>query len=362
MKVVLAGGGTGGHAYPALSIAEALKTESPGCELLYMGSKGGVEARLAKEAGLRFCGLPSRKLQKLLSPNTLLVGATLMKGFSQAKSVLDEFKPDMVIGTGGYAAAAVVMAQAWRRGKTVIHEQNAVPGRTNLWLSRFASAVCVTFDDASKYFPPTKTFVTGLPIRSSLLTMPTKEDARKALGLEKDLFTVLVLGGSQGAVKLNDVTAESIPMFRDLPMQIIHQTGPRNIEKVEKARAAAEWSGYRVKAYFDDMTAVYAAADLVMCRCGASTIAEITAIGLPSILVPYPHAYADHQRFNGNVVARKGGGILIDDREITPKVFAEKVLKFMASPHELQRMAMTSGMLGRPYAALDVVRVALDNR
>lgn len=362
MRVVLAGGGTGGHAYPAISIAEALKKEIPNIELLYMGSEGGVEARLAAEAGLTFRGLPSRKLKKLFSPSTLLAGGTLVKGFLKAKSILDGFKPDMVIGTGGYAAAAVVMAQAWRKGKTVIHEQNAVPGRTNLWLSRYASVICITFDDAAKFFPMDKTFATGLPIRSNLLNLPSKEEARKMLGLETDLFTVLVLGGSQGAVTLNDATSEAIPMLSGCRMQIVHQAGPRNIEKVERARAAHGWNRYHVKAYFDDMAAVYASADLVMCRCGASTIAEITAVGLPSILVPYPHAYADHQRFNGNVVSRRGGGIMVEDSDLTAKSFAEMAQKLMASPEELERMAMSSRVLGRPYAAQDVIKVALGKR
>ncbi len=359
MKIVLTGGGTGGHAYPALSIAQELRSEFPDCELLYIGSKNSLEERLAGEAGLPFYGVTSRKIRKLASPDTVLTALALSKGFTEALGMLRRFKPDVVIGTGGYASAAVVMAQALRRGKTVIVEPDVVPGRTNRWLSRFASRICVAFEDAVPRLPKGKAVVTGSPIRAELMNLPDEENARKALGLEPGLFTILVLGGSQGARHLNEVIAEAVPGLRKLPVQVLHQAGPRNIEESETRAKTLGWDRYHVRAYLDDMQSAYAAADLAVCRCGSSTLAEITAIGLPAILVPYPFAHADHQRFNAQVIAKHGGGVLSSDAEITGDFITGFVEKMIASPEELSRMSRAMRSLGRPNAARDIARLAV---
>ena len=362
MKIVLTGGGTGGHAYPALSIADALRSELPDCQLLYLGSKDGLEARLAAAAGMPFSGLTSRRLKKQLSLDSLFTGISLARGLVEAWVALSRFKPDLVIGTGGYAAAAVVLAQGLRRGKTLIHEQNVVPGRTNLWLSRFASRICVTFEDSTKYFPVEKTVVTGLPIRSELLRLPEKEEARVELGLERRMFTILVLGGSQGARRLNQVIADAVPVLSKLQVQVLHQTGERDYGDAEQRRKAVGWDHYEVRAYFHDMRSAYGAADFVISRCGASTVAEITAVGLPAILVPYPHAYADHQRYNGEFVARNGGGMVVNDEDLNTNLLVRTIERFLASPEELERMAEASRRLGRPNAARDIAVIAAEMR
>ena len=304
--------------------------------------------------------MTSRPLKKMLSPGSVLTAVALAGGFAQALKALNGFKPDVVIGTGGYVSASVLLAQAFRRGRILIHEQNVLPGRTNRWLSRFASKICVTFEDSISYFPPGKTVVTGLPIRSELLGLPGEEEARAALGLEPGKFTILVLGGSQGARRLNDVVAGSIPRLRAMPVQVLHQAGERNYEEAEARRKSAGWAAYHVHAYFDDMRLAYGAADLVVCRCGASTVAEITAVGLPAILVPYPYAYADHQRYNGEFVARNGGGIVISDADINAELLADAVERFLASPEKLERMAEASRNLGKPYAARDIAAIAVE--
>lgn len=363
MKIVLTGGGTGGHAYPAISIAEALRAlpnGAPDCELLYLGSRDSLEARLAASAGIPFVGLTGRKLRKVLSPGSILTAAALAAGFVQALRELRRFKPDLVIGTGGYASAAVVLAQALRRGKTLIHEQNMVPGRTNLWLSRFATRICVTFEDSIKYFPSGKTFVTGLPVRSELLSLPAKEKARAALGLEPGTFTILVLGGSQGAQRLNEVVAESVPDLSRLPVQLLHQTGQRNHDEAARRRESVGWDRYHLRAYFDDMRPVYAAADLVVSRCGASTVAEITAVGLPAILVPYPYAYADHQRLNGEFLADKDAAIVVTDADLSAERLTSAVRRLVESPAELKKMADASRGLGKPGAAGDIAMIAVE--
>jgi UDP-N-acetylglucosamine--N-acetylmuramyl-(pentapeptide) pyrophosphoryl-undecaprenol N-acetylglucosamine transferase len=360
MKIVLTGGGTGGHAYPAVSIAAELRSSYPNCELLYLGSRGGFEARLAAEADIPYFGLTSRKLRKAVSVGAVLAVGSLGKGLMEALEALNRFKPDLVIGTGGYAAAAVVLAQGLRRGRSLIHEQNAVPGRTNLWLSRFATRICVTFPDSAAYFPARKTVVTGLPIRAGLLDLPDKAEARSSLGLSPELFTVLVLGGSQGAVRLNQAVGDAIPELRQMPVQVLHQSGERNFEEADRLRESAGWDRYRVRAFFDDMRYAYASADLVVCRSGASTLAEIAAAGLPSILVPYPHAHADHQLHNAEYVVRGGGALLVRDSDLDANGLVDHIGRLISSPDELRKMSDASRRLGRPHAARDIVAVAAE--
>lgn len=359
MKIVLTGGGTGGHAYPAISIAEALRSDFPDCELLYIGSKNSLEERLACEAGLTFFGVSSRKLKKLASPDTVLTMLALAKGFTEAYSALQRFNPDVVVGTGGYASAAVVMAQSMRRGKTIILEQDVIPGRTNRWLSRFTSKICVSFEEAGARFPNGKVVVTGSPIRPALLTLPSREDGRKALGLNPDLFTILVLGGSQGARRLNEVMADAVPALRKLPVQVLHQAGSRNIGEAEERGKSLGWDKYHVRAYLEDMPSVYAASDFAICRSGSSTIAEITAVGLPAILVPYPFAHADHQRFNAESIQSRGGAITISDADITPEFVVSTVEKMLSSPDDLRKMSDAGRKIGKPHAAWDIARLAV---
>lgn len=324
-----------------------------------MGGRGGIEQRLASEAGLPFVGLTSRKLRKLASPDSLLTACALIKGFAEAAWKLRSFQPSLVIGTGGYASAAVLIAQVMRRGKTLIHEQNTVPGRTNLWLSRYASRVCVTFAGSESAFPPGRTVVTGLPIRRDLLDVPSRSDGRASLGLDPDLFTLLVYGGSQGARSFNDAVAKAVPLLRDMPVQVLHQTGPRHFDKVSEFKRTTGWARYHVRSYFDDVRPVFAATDLALTRCGASTLAEITALGIPSILVPFPHAYANHQWHNGQFVADAGGGLMLEDADLNGEMLMKLVRRFASAPDELARMRTVSKSLGRPDAAREIADIAV---
>jgi len=325
-----------------------------------MGSKGGAEERLTAAANIPFVGLRSKGLQKALSLQNVVAGAALSKGVYDALWILRKFGPDVVIGTGGHAAAAVVLAQALRRGKTVIVEPDVIPGRTNLALGRFASKICLAFEDAVARFPGRRTVVTGLPIRSELKNLPEKAAARAELGLDPSLFTVLVVGGSQGARHLNEVVCDALHNLRKLPIQILHQTGAGNFESVDKVARGLEWPNYHPSRYFDNMAQIYAAADFVVCRSGASTIAEITMVGLPAILVPYPYAHANHQWFNADVIARNGAGILIEESKLDAKLLSETIERCVKEPVKLKAMAEASKKLAKPDAARDIARIALD--
>lgn len=360
MRIVLTGGGTGGHAYPAISIGQVIRASVPDCELLYIGSRNGMEEGMAAKAGIPFVGLTSRKMGRMLSPGTALTAASMAKGFVEALAALRRFMPDLVIGTGGYVAASVVMAQAMRKGKTLIHEQNMVPGRTNAILSRFASRICVSFEDAAKSFPAGKTVVTGLPVRPEILSVPDRASARAKLGLDPDLFTVLIFGGSQGARTLNNAVVSALPRLKALPIQLYHQAGKRNFDEVAESTRSVGWDGYHPHPYIDDMAAAYGAADLIVCRSGASTVCEITNVGLPAVFVPYPHAITNEQRLNAGYVARNGGAVVVEDADFTGDLLADHVERFLNSPDEILRMGEASKRLGMPDAAQRLVSVALE--
>ena len=253
-----------------------------------------------------------------------------------------------------------MLAHAFRGGKAIIHEADAIPGRTNRWLSKFASKVCVASEDSLKFLPAGKTVVTGLAIRSELRDPPARKESRKTLGLDAKAFTILVFGGSQGARKLNEVVAESVAALREMPVQILHQTGPKNYDEAQDRAQSIGWDRYQVRAYLDDMRSAYGAADLVVCRSGFGSISEITAVGLPSILVPYPHSHADHQTKNAELVARNGGAIVISDSDFSAEFLVKTVKGFIESPKELQKMAAASKALGRPDAARDIARMAVE--
>jgi UDP-N-acetylglucosamine--N-acetylmuramyl-(pentapeptide) pyrophosphoryl-undecaprenol N-acetylglucosamine transferase len=352
MKVVLTGGGTGGHVYPAISIAQALTDAVPGIEILYMGSSHGPEGDLARGAGLRFVAIPSGPLTRALSPRNAASAWKLLMGVFRARGILKRFGPNVVIGTGGYTTGSIVLAQRSLGGRIVIHEQNARPGRTNLMLARFASKICVTFEASAAFLPKDKVVVTGLPIRREFRLLPSKVEARRALGLDEGTFTIVAVGGSQGAKKPNEIIAAAWPLFDDGKTQVLHQVGARSIDEMKGQPR------YRVEAYID-MPPALAAADLVISRGGASTISEITAVGLPSILFPYPHAYADHQTTNAKCLVEPGAAVLCNDSSTTPEMLAGIISDLRGSPEKLAAMAKASAALGKPDAAERVAQVAL---
>jgi len=362
MKIALTGGGTGGHIYPALSVAEAIRDLRPDVELLFVGSQHGPESALAKEHSIPFIGIPSRPMTARLSPATVRALGLLGLGVFRAKRVLDRFAPDVVIGTGGYTSAAVVLAQGLlRRGPVIIQEQNLLPGRTNLLISRFVSRVCAAFDESATYFTSRGACVevTGVPIRKNILDRPTREEAGRALNLRSDMFTVLVAGGSQGAKRINEIVLKAIPLLADAEIQILHLVGIRNYEEMGAIMDdMPDW--YKPVAYIEDMSAPYAAADLVVCRSGASTLAELTACGLPGILIPYPFAHANHQKLNAEAIARHGAALVVDQKDLSGPVLAGMLIELKSDKERLSAMSIASAVLGKPDAARQVARLALE--
>jgi UDP-N-acetylglucosamine--N-acetylmuramyl-(pentapeptide) pyrophosphoryl-undecaprenol N-acetylglucosamine transferase len=364
MRYILTGGGTGGHIYPAIALAEALHQLDSAADILYIGSTEGMEAKIVPDAGIAYRGVSARKLKKLIAPGTAGVVFSLIKGYVEASRLLRKFQPDVVIGTGGYVAAAVILAASKQRRPTVILEENAVPGRTNLLLAKRCTKVCISFDESRKAFPAEKTMLTGVPIRENIHQHKNKEKARGELHLDPKRFTLLVTGGSQGAQKLNTIIAETASSI-DIPIQILHQLGVNNFQNFlrdNSARIDANPSvQYHPVPYLDNNQAplAYCAADLILCRCGASTLAEVAACGLPALLVPLPTAYADHQTANARAFENAGGGILLPQNTLTSEKLRFIINELYLNPSKCLSMAEASLASGKPEAGIQIASLAL---
>ena len=344
MNVVIAGGGTGGHLYPGLALADALSTR--GLEVTYVGTAGGIEVRVVPGAGYPLRVLPGRQLRGGGAASALRGFAAALRGVVGGVRLLGAVRPVLVVGVGGYASVAVVLAAAVRRVPTILLEQNVIPGAANRWLSRLAHRVCVGFAESVAAFPPGRAVHTGNPIRAGVLAA-----ARTAHG-ERTRPGLLVFGGSGGARRLNQATVEAMGLLGATArvIDVTHQTGPADLEAVRAGYAALDLP-VRVLPFIDDMGAAYAGADVVVGRAGAMTCAELTAIGLPAILVPYPYAADDHQRRNAEVLVAGGAAEMILDRELGGERLAGALRGLLENPTRRAAMAEAARALGRPDAA-----------
>jgi UDP-N-acetylglucosamine--N-acetylmuramyl-(pentapeptide) pyrophosphoryl-undecaprenol N-acetylglucosamine transferase len=351
MRVIIAGGGTGGHLFPAVALAQELRSRFHGCSLLFVGAKGGIEASLLAGSGWDFEEIRASGLQGKRASQRLRSLALIPSGLIRSRAILRRFQPDAVVGVGGYASAAMVVAGVLAKVPTIIHEQNAFPGLTNRLLGRIVDLVAVSFETTAEFFPKAKVRVTGNPLRAELFDVDRGEAAIQ-LGLDPDRFTLLVFGGSQGAHRLNQAVLEALPLLeaeRDR-LQFLHSTGPRDLVRVRREYQA---SGHRaaVEPFFDEMGVAYAAADLCLCRAGAGTVAEICALGKASVLVPFPFAANDHQRWNAEVLVAAGAARMISDHALNGVTIAELVRLFLLDRRLVGTMGDRARALARPDAA-----------
>ena len=320
MRVVFTGGGTGGHLYPAIAIADALRER--GADVLFVGTADRLEATIVPRAGYALATVRSRPLSRKLSPALLAMGFANAAGTVQAMRVLRRFRPDIVIATGGYVCFPVVFAaRALRVHPIALLEPNAHPGLTNRLLAPLVDEVWGAFSEGDRRFHG-KYVHAGIPVRAALRALPSREEALARLGLSAKRRTILAMGGSQGARSINDALA-SLVTSDGLPdgWQLIHVTGEKEYDRVRRLTRGPQGSVRGdaepvMRPYLHDLTDAYAAADLVLARAGASTLGELAATGRPAILVPYPHAADDHQRANAAMVADAGAAVVVDDREL----------------------------------------------
>lgn len=362
LAIVIAGGGTGGHLYPGIAVAREIRRRAPDAVVTFAGTARGIEARVVPKEGYALDLLRSAGL-KGMSPTTLLRGLGLLpRSGLDAWRIIGRRKPDLVIGVGGYSSGPVVAAAAARGVATMILEQNAVPGITNRILARVVSAAAVTFDSTLGYFG-SKGFVSGNPVRPEFFapdTVPSAADDRQHSADQPGGFKVLIFGGSQGAHAINMAMIEAAAALAAPPggVAITHQTGQRDLELVRDGYRRAGL-GARVEPFLYDMDREVKAADLVVCRAGATTLAELTAAGRPAVLVPLPTAADDHQTKNAEVLATAGAAELIAQKDLTGAHLAARILALAADPQRRTAMADAARRLARPDAAGVIVDRAL---
>ncbi|MDE2058307.1 MAG: undecaprenyldiphospho-muramoylpentapeptide beta-N-acetylglucosaminyltransferase [candidate division NC10 bacterium] len=351
MRAIIAGGGTGGHLFPAIALAEELRSRMTDLPLLFVGVEGGVEASLLATRGWDFEGIRASGLQGKRFLSRLRSLTLIPSGLIRSLSILRRFRPDVVVGFGGYASAAIVLSGVLARIPTVIHEQNAMPGLANRWLGKIVDRVAVAFDEASDFFPKSKVRVTGNPVRAELFGV-SRAEAVTRLDLDPDRLTLLIFGGSQGAHRLNQAVMEALPMLTDERerIQFIHATGPRDLSFVRQGYDA---QGCRavVEPFFQVMATAYAVADLCFCRAGAGTVAELCALGKPSVLVPFPFAANDHQRYNAEALVAAGGARMVLDCDLSGAKVAEIIRTCLRDREGREVMARSATALAKPDAA-----------
>ena len=365
MRVVLTGGGTGGHIYPALAIGREVLAREPDSELLYIGAVRGLESRVVPRHGLRFEQIDITGFRRSLSWHNVRTVWRFVRGVRKAKALLHEFRPDIVVGTGGYVCGPVVYAAAKLGIPALIHEQNVVPGLTNRFLCRYVQGVAVSFADSLPHFQrllasrsgkrgSVRLTHTGNPC-ASVVAAASPADGYASLGLAPGTPFVLIVGGSGGAKAINEAVAAMVPRLdRVAGVRFVFVTGERYYEEtVRNIGDAPPVADGRLKIvpYLHNMPDVLAAASLVVSRAGASSLAEITSLGVPAILIPSPNVTGNHQQANAESLANAGAAVMMLERDLTGDALLEKVTAIMRDPERRRTMAAASRALGRPEAA-----------
>ena len=351
MKILIAGGGTGGHIYPGIAVAEELRRLRPDAQFLFVGSDRGLEGRVVPEAGFALETLPARGVVRTRWWKLPASAWGNFVAFVRALGLMKKFNPDVVLCTGGYVSLPVGLAAWWAKKPLLLQEQNSVPGLTNRILSAIAVEVHVAFTEARPYLvKKDRLRLSGNPVRRVILS-GDRRSARQRFGLDEQAPTVFVFGGSRGAKRITEAAIQAMRDLRSsLDAQWILQTGK---EDFNTAKVEAEAAGARavIMPYIIQIHEAYAAADLVVCRAGAMTLAEIAAVGVPSILVPFPYSAYDHQVKNAESLAERGAAILVKDEELTGERLAQEVLRLLRDREALVRTSAHARTFARPDAA-----------
>ena len=353
MKVLLAGGGTGGHVYPAIAIANKIKEHNPDCEILFVGTKNGIESEIVPKAGFELKTVTVQGFKRKIDLDNIKRVFKLCKGLEQSRRIVKKYKPDIVIGTGGYVSGPVLFNAAMNKRVTIVHEQNSFPGVTNKILSKVATKVLTSFEDSHKRFPEAsqdKLVLTGNPVRKEILNS-RKFIARKNLGISEDKKMVLCYGGSGGSEEINDAMRLVIENMVKEDVAFIFATGKVYYEEFIESIKDIELKPYqRVMPYLDNMADGLAASDIVIGSAGAISLAEITALGKPSIIIPKAYTAENHQEYNAKSIESQGAGIAILEKDLTPQSLNEAVFKLLGDKELLIDMANNAKKIGKPEA------------
>lgn len=360
MKYLITGGGTGGHIYPALAIANEIKRRHKDSEIIYVGTQKGLESEIVPKEGIPFKTIRVKGMPRRLNKESLIALKELFNGLGDAKKIIKDVKPDIVIGTGGYVCGPMVYMASKYKIPTLIHEQNAFPGITNKILSRYVDKVAVTFDEAKKYFKYTDRIInTGNPIRQEILEIE-KDEAYKELKINPSSPFILSFGGSGGQKKLNDAIIYLIKDLKNTNIQLIHITGKRLYEdfmdKVKEENITIS-DNIRVLPYFYKIPQALNIADLVISSAGAITLAEISAVGVPSILIPKAYTAENHQEYNARAFLENGASLMMLEKDLTDISLQESVYSIINDKNKLKDMAANSKKVGKANAAKAIVDI-----
>lgn len=356
-RFIISGGGTGGHIFPAIAIADELKRRLPDAEILFVGAKDRMEMQKVPQAGYPIEGLWISGLQRKLSWQNLLFPLKFISSLLKSRSIIKHFKPDAVIGTGGFASGAVVKVAGQMGIPTFIQEQNSYAGITNKMLAKNAHKICVAYDAMEQFFPKKKIVKTGNPIRDGLLNIAQyRSEGLSYFHLDSQQKTLLVLGGSLGARRINQLIEQQLPLFEQLGVQVLWQCGKLYYEEYKKYNSEQ----VRVLAFIDRMELAYAAADVIISRAGASSVSELCVVGKPVIFIPSPNVAEDHQTKNARAIADKQAAILLRESELNEQ-FANTFSKLIANEAQQEALSAHIKALAQPNATKDIVNLILND-
>lgn len=358
LKIVISGGGTGGHIYPAIAIAKKILEKNKDSKILFVGAKGRMEMEKIPEEGFSIIGLEVVGIQRSLSLKSIFKNLKfpffLLKSLNNAKKILEDFKPDVVVGVGGYASGPTLRMAHSLNIPTLIQEQNSYAGLTNKWLSKKANKICVAYENMSRFFDQSKLILTGNPVRKDLENLNSKVDeAKKYFNVLKSEKVILVLGGSLGAKSINEGIIKSISILNDQPVKLIWQVGKRYFNKINDQLTQINMINIHPLPFIKRMDLAYAVSDIVISRAGALSISELTLAGIPSILVPSPNVSEDHQTKNAMSLVSKSAAILVKDDQ-TEKLLSVAI-ELLKNIEKLTQISKNAKNLGKPNATNDIV-------
>ena len=358
-RIIISGGGTGGHIYPAIAIANAIKQQQPGAEILFVGAEGKMEMQKVPQAGYQIIGLPIAGIQRKLTLKNLAFPFKLIKSLLRARQIVRDFKPDVAVGVGGYASGPLLYAAGSRNIPTLIQEQNSYAGLTNKLLAKRAKSICVAYPDMEQFFPKEKIRMTGNPVRQDIAQLQQKrQEALSFFNLSPDRPVVLVIGGSLGARTLNDSIKAHLKELAGAPVQLIWQTGKFYFESCKIAFDAVKPRNVWVNDFITRMDLAYAAADVVISRAGALSISELCLAGKPAILVPSPNVAEDHQTKNALALVHAHAALLVRDADAREKL-VPTLMHLINEERVKQELSLNILHLGKPDAARQIAEEVL---
>jgi UDP-N-acetylglucosamine--N-acetylmuramyl-(pentapeptide) pyrophosphoryl-undecaprenol N-acetylglucosamine transferase len=359
LKIIISGGGTGGHIFPALSIANEIRELVPLSEILFVGAEGRMEMERVPAAGYDIVGLPIIGFPRKPGVSTIKFFINLARSMRLARRVIKQFDPDVVVGVGGYASGPILKLAAKLKFPSVIQEQNSYAGITNRLLAKKVNIICVAYDKMEKYFPAAKIVHTGNPVRKNLVeAKDRKKEALQFFGLDGDKKVILVIGGSLGARTINESVMASVSVIRDSHVEVIWQTGKYYFQEIQKRMLGIDCANLHLLEFITRMDFAYAAADLVISRAGAGTISELCLMGKPSILVPSPNVAEDHQTKNAQALVEKNAAVMVKDMQAVGELFP-KAFDLINDNERLLELSKNSLLLAKPDAATDIAKIVI---